>query len=303
MSMNHNSLLEKSDSKDKMTLRHFEYSSKDGVASMADIPYYAFPKLEKISYVKHAFSTREGGVSEGIFRSMNFGFLRGDKPESVRENYHRYACLFGVSENRIVLSHQTHTTNVRVVTEEDAGKGLTRERDYTDVDGLITNVPKLVLGIFAADCVPLLFIDPVHHAIGASHSGWRGTVSRMGAVTLQKMKETYGTDPKDVIAAIGPSICKKCYEVSEDVAERFIKEFYKDSSEIVHDDGINAAGEHKYHLDLWEANRRVLLDAGVRPENISVTDLCTNCHPDIFFSHRFTKGQRGNNGAFIMLTE
>ena len=119
MSMNHNSLLEKSDSKDKMTLRHFEYSSKDGVASMADIPYYAFPKLEKISYVKHAFSTREGGVSEGIFRSMNFSFLRGDKPESVRENYHRYVWLRGVSGSRPGRRHQPHTTNVRVVTEED----------------------------------------------------------------------------------------------------------------------------------------------------------------------------------------
>ncbi|OON87242.1 hypothetical protein BXO88_05085 [Oribacterium sp. C9] len=273
------------------------HTNEDG----SQLQYLQFPAIEKAGIATHAFSTRIGGVSKGIWSSMNLSFTRGDDPKDAYENFHRYAVLFGVSDDRLVLSHQTHTVNVRVVTEEDAGKGLTKERDYTDVDGLITNVPGLVLTVFAADCIPLLFVDPVHKAIGASHSGWRGTVSRMGKVTIEKMAESYGTDPKNLICAIGPSICRNCYEVSEDVAEEFKKVFPGHESEILTDDGLNEQGEHKFHLDLWNANRIVLEEAGVAAKNISMTDICTNCNPDLLFSHRFTNGQRGNNGAFIML--
>lgn len=276
----------------------FKYHTNDDGSTLQ---YLSFPAIEKTGIVTHAFSTRIGGVSKGIWSSMNLSFTRGDDPKDAYENFHRYAVLFGVPDERLVLPYQNHTVNVRVVTEEDGGKGFTRERDYTDVDGLITNVPGLVLTVFAADCVPLLFVDPVHKAIGASHSGWRGTVKRMGKATIEKMKETYGSDPKDIICAIGPSICRNCYEISEDVASEFKKAFPGHEDEILTDDGLNEAGEHKFHLDLWNANRIVLLDAGVPAENLSMTDLCTNCNPELLFSHRFTKGQRGNNGAFIML--
>lgn len=276
----------------------FKYHTNDDGSTLQ---YLSFPAIEKTGIVTHAFSTRIGGVSKGIWSSMNLSFTRGDDPKDAYENFHRYAVLFGVPDERLVLPYQNHTVNVRVVTEEDGGKGFTRERDYTDVDGLITNVPGLVLTVFAADCVPLLFVDPVHKAIGASHSGWRGTVNRMGKATIEKMKETYGSDPKDIICAIGPSICRNCYEISEDVASEFKKAFPGHEDEILTDDGLNEAGERKFHLDLWNANRIVLLDAGVPAENLSMTDLCTNCNPELLFSHRFTKGQRGNNGAFIML--
>ncbi|WP_051671801.1 peptidoglycan editing factor PgeF [Oribacterium sp. P6A1] len=265
------------------------------------LQYLQFPAMEKTGIATHAFSTRIGGASKGIWSSMNLSFTRGDDPKDAYENFHRYAVLFGVPDDRLVLPYQTHTVNVRVVTEEDGGKGFTRERDYTDVDGLITNVPGLVLAIFVADCVPLLFLDPVHKAIGASHSGWRGTVNRMGKATIEKMREIYGTDPKDLLCAIGPSICRNCYEVSDDVASEFKKAFPGRETEILNDDGLNEAGEHKFHLDLWNANRIVMEEAGVRAGNISMTDICTNCNPELLFSHRFTKGQRGNNGAFIML--
>lgn len=265
------------------------------------LQYLQFPSIEKTGIATHAFSTRIGGVSKGIWSSMNLSFTRGDDPKDAYENFHRYAVLFGVPDDRLVLPYQTHTVNVRVVTEEDGGKGFTKERDYTDVDGLITNVPGLVLAIFVADCVPLLFLDPVHKAIGASHSGWRGTVNRMGKATIEKMREIYGTDPKDLLCAIGPSICRNCYEVSEDVASEFKKAFPEHETEILTDDGLNEAGEHKFHLDLWNANRIVMEEAGVRAGNISMTDICTNCNPDLLFSHRFTRGKRGNNGAFIML--
>ncbi len=276
----------------------FKYHTNDDGSTLQ---YLSFPAIEKTGIVTHAFSTRIGGVSKGIWSSMNLSFTRGDDPKDAYENFHRYAVLFGVPDERLVLPYQNHTVNVRVVTGEDGGKGFTRERDYTDVDGLITNVPGLVLTVFAADCVPLLFVDPVHKAIGASHSGWRGTVNRMGKATIEKMKENYGSDPKDIICAIGPSICRNCYEISEDVASEFKKAFPGHEDEILTDDGLNEAGEHKFHLDLWNANRIVLLDAGVPAGNLSMTDLCTNCNPELLFSHRFTKGQRGNNGAFIML--
>ena len=270
-------------------------------ADGSELLYMQIPAIRATGIVEHAFSTRIGGTSQGIFSSMNLRFGHGDEDARVRENFHRMASVLGTDEAHMVLTKQTHTTNVRVVTAADAGYGVVRERPYDDVDGLITDVPGLALGIFAADCVPLLFVDPVHHAIGASHSGWRGTVARMGEVTIRAMQTTYGSVPSDLICAIGPSICRDCYEISEDVAQHFMSAFPGHAREILRDDGLNAAGEHKYHLDLWAANRIVLEEAGVPASQISTTDICTNCNPELLFSHRYTHGSRGNNGVFIML--
>ena len=176
------------------------------------IPVLQFPLLTQSQLVAHGFSTRMGGVSEGKFSTMNFTFTRGDNPDHVMENYNRIARALGVDKDRMVLSYQTHTANVRLVTEEDAGKGIWKERDYKDVDGLITNVPGITLVTFYADCVPLYFVDPVHKAIGLSHSGWRGTVRRMGAVTLKAMEKAFGTKAEEVLCCIGPSICQDCFE-------------------------------------------------------------------------------------------
>lgn len=264
-----------------------------------ELPLLFFPALEETGLVRHCFTTRLGGVSEGIFSSLNLSFTRGDEEDAVRENYRRVARGLGVDYEKIVCSDQTHTTNVRAVTEADAGRGLTRPKGYTDVDGLITNVPGLTLATFYADCVPLYFVDPVHRAIGLSHSGWRGTVARMGEATLRAMRECYGTDSRDVICAIGPSICRDCYEVSADVAEAFKDAFARHEEAILRPEE-GTAGE-KYLLDLWEANRRVLLDAGVPENQISVTDLCTCCNPQLLFSHRASHGKRGNLGAFLSL--
>ncbi|MCD8217197.1 MAG: polyphenol oxidase family protein [Clostridiales bacterium] len=197
------------------------------------LPLLKFPLLEEPNMVRHGFTTRLGGVSEGIFSALNLSFTRGDDPDHVTENYRRLAGALGVDLERIVCSDQTHTTNVRVVTEADAGKGVVRPKDFTDVDGLITDVPGLTLATFFADCVPLYFVDPVHRAIGLSHSGWRGTVARMGEKTLQAMAENYGTRPEEAVCAIGPSICQDCYEVSADVAEIFAQEFAGHEAEII----------------------------------------------------------------------
>ncbi|MCD8299956.1 MAG: peptidoglycan editing factor PgeF [Clostridiales bacterium] len=265
------------------------------------VPLLVFPDLKETGMVKHCFTTRMGGVSDGIFSTLNLSFTRGDDYAAVRENYRRVAEAMGVDLNRMVCSHQTHTTNVRVVTGEDAGKGITVTRDYEDVDGLITDVSDLTLALFFADCVPLYFVDPVHRAIGLSHSGWRGTVNRMGECTLKAMSAAYDTRPGDVICAIGPSICQSCYEVSADVADQFASAFPGHEKEILAFHGTDADGGSKYSLDLWKANEIILLDAGITPDHLSVTDICTCCNSDILFSHRASHGKRGNLGAFLSL--
>ena len=260
------------------------------------VPYLVFPSLENTGLVRHAFSTRLGGCSTGDLATMNLSSTRGDDPENVKENFQRFGAAVGFDPKDLVLSLQTHTTNVRLVTEEDRGKGFTRPRDYKDVDGLITNVSGLVLATFYADCVPLYFVDPVHRAIGLSHSGWRGTVNRMGKATIEAMRMEYGSRPEELRCAIGPSICQDCYEVSGDVAVEFERAFAGHENEI-----LIAKENGKYQLDLWKANEIVLLDAGVLPEHIEITDICTCCNPDLLFSHRASHGKRGNLGAFLCL--
>ena len=263
------------------------------------VPYIQFKNLSATGIVKHGFSTRKGGVSTGIFSSMNLNFKRGDDPDAVLENYRRMAAALNMRVEDMVLSDQTHTTNVRVITEEDRGKGILRPQDYSDVDGMITNVPGIVLVTSYADCVPLYFVDPVRKAIGLSHSGWKGTVGHIGQKTVEKMQEVYGSEPKDIVAAIGPSICQSCYEVSDDVAEAFRANFTADEAA----DSLLDKGNGKYQLDLWKANWYVLTDAGILPEHLSVTDLCTACHPDLLWSHRKTNGQRGGLSAFLSLID
>lgn len=258
--------------------------------------YLTFPAFTETGLVRHLFSTRLGGVSEGCFSSMNLSFTRGDKREAVEENYRRIAAALGCRTEDFVCSDQTHTVNIRKVTESDRGKGVTRAKDYKDIDGLVTDRPGIVLATFFADCVPLYFLDPVKKVIGLAHSGWRGTVEGMGGRMLSVMQKEYGCDRKDILAAVGPSICRDCYEVSEDVAERFREAF----GEAVLYPGKEPG---KYQLDLWKANELVLERAGLMPKQITVTDICTCCNPGLLFSHRASQGKRGNLGAFLMLKE
>lgn len=261
------------------------------------VPYLEFSLLRDSGIVNHGFSTRLGGVSEGCFSSMNLSFDRGDRPEAVQENFRRIGKAIGVECGDMVLSQQTHTTNVRLVTEEDRGKGIVRKRDYTDVDGLITDVPGICLVTTYADCVPLYFADPVKKAIGLSHSGWRGTVGRIGQKTIEKMQQYFGSDPSDILAAIGPSVCMDCYEVSEDVILRFQKVFDKqDWGDLFYE---KPGG--KYQLNLWKANEIIFREAGILPEHVAVTNLCTHCNSSILYSHRAQGERRGNLCAFLAL--
>lgn len=255
------------------------------------VPYLSYPMLENTGIVNHGFSTRLGGVSTGHCATMNISTTRGDDPDAIKENKRRIAAAIGVKVEDFTYTFQTHTTNVAAVEESDRGK------QFMETDGLVTNVPGICLVTFYADCVPLFFVDPVHRAIGLSHSGWKGTVHKMGKVTVERMREKFGTDPSQVVAAIGPSICQECYEVSEDVIEQFRENFRKELWEELFYRKENG----KYQLDLWRANRAVLMEAGIAGERIAVTNVCTHCNPDILFSHRSTGTDRGNLSAFLAL--
>lgn len=265
------------------------------VREKGEVPYLTFPAFENLQGIRHGFSTRLGGVSQGYLSSMNLSFTRGDEESRVRENFRRIGEAIGFCEKDLVFSQQTHTTNVRVVTQKDRGNGYTQPLPYQDVDGLVTGEKGLVLATFYADCVPLFFADPKLRVIGLSHSGWRGTVGKIGCQTVEVMRKEFGCRPEDILAAVGPSICQDCYEVSGDVIEAFQENYEKDCWESL----FYEKAEGKYQLNLWRANELALLEAGILPEHISVTDLCTCCNPDILYSHRASQGRRGNLAAFL----
>ena len=258
--------------------------------------FITFPKLESFGSIKHGFSTRLGGVSEGYFSSMNLSFTTGDARDRVVKNYEIFSNALGIDPKSTVLSRQTHTDNIRIVTAQDCGKGVYKDFDYTDVDALITNVNGVTLVTHSADCCLLVFFDPIKKVIASAHAGWRGTVKEIGLKTVQKMIQSFGCDPKDIIAGIAPSIGKCCYEVDDPVYNEFIKLKYLNIPQI-----FTTKPNGKYMLDLWEANKQILIQSGINPDNIDVTDLCTNCNCKEFHSHRATSGKRGVNALFIQL--
>ena len=279
-----------------------------------EVEYLTFPLLSAQPGIIHAFSTRRGGVSRGIYATMNLSFTRGDEEDRVQENFRRMAAALHTDVEHMVCTYQTHTTNIRRAEMADGGKGIVRERGYTDVDGLVTNDRNLCLVCFFADCVPLYFVDRKHGAIGLAHSGWRGTVAGMGECMVRRMTQEFGTKPEDLVAAIGPSICQDCYEVSEEVAEQFeqlrisIPESDRLLTELV-EQGVYphrqilrpGKGVGKYQLDLWLANLLVLRGAGIPLSGLQVTDVCTCCNSGYLFSHRASQGKRGNLAAFLMM--
>lgn len=260
------------------------------------VPYLTYNSLSEINFINHAFSTRLGGVSEGEFTSMNMAFNRGDNPESVTENYKRICKSAGFDFDSLTASAQDHNTFVRAVTSENKGVGIYKPRDLQSVDALITNEKGVTLVTYYADCTPLFFVDTKQKAIGLAHAGWRGTVGRIGEKVVNKMTELYGTNPADIVAAIGPAISICCYEVDKPCADNFYALSDLDSSRFVFpkDNG-------KYMIDLLETNRQILVAAGVKNENITVSDVCTNCNSELLWSHRATKGKRGTMSAFMCI--
>lgn len=282
----------------EMSFHYTNDNRSTRIRTVKGVTYVSFPLLEREGVVC-AFTTRLGGVSKGDCTSMNLSFTRGDAEEDVRENYRRIGECLGIDMDQAVLSHQVHKTDLYMVTEEDKGRGILpgKERLF-EIDGLMTREKGIPLVTFFADCVPLIFYDPVKRVIATSHSGWKGTVGKIGAKTVEAMEEKMGCRREDILAVIGPSICQNCYEVSEDVALQFEAAFTGEQYEKM----IIKKANGKYQLDLWKANEYILMDAGIKKEHLAVTDLCTCCNPDFFFSHRASQGKRGNLSVILCLT-
>ncbi|MGM9521039.1 MAG: peptidoglycan editing factor PgeF [Oscillospiraceae bacterium] len=242
----------------------------------------------------HAFTTRSGGVSTGIFESLNLGENRGDETENVIENYRRLKAALGITGG-LVFTKQVHGTEVRRVTREDLREPF--EPLKYEADGLMTDIPELPLIIFTADCIPILFFDPVKRAVAASHAGWRGTVADIAGVTVRSMEREFGCMPENIRAAIGPGIGRCCFETGEDVSEAVFNLLGKDGENFIRP----SKNSQKFMVDLKGVNRRLLIRAGVRAENIAVSDECTMCLHDKYWSHRFTRGERGSQASVIML--
>ena len=276
---------------------------KDYKSGNHTVPLIESPLLQEIRGLRHGFSTRKGGVSKEHLSSLNLGFNLGDEREKVLENFRILGSLFEAKPEDFVLTQQTHSVNVLRVGKEDRGKGIFRERNYTDVDALITNEEGVILTAFSADCVPILFYDKGHRAIASCHSGWRGTHGRILARVIEAMQREFSSKPEEIYIAIGPSICKNCYEVSEDVGEAFLEAFPALREETKNVSPIERVSEEKFHIDLWELNRIIALEAFIPPENISISGYCTMERPDLFFSHRYSQGKRGVQGAFISLNK
>ena len=265
------------------------------------LPLIEAPLLQDFPGLRHGFATRKGGVSREHLSSLNFGFSLGDDRENVIENFRIMGQVLGGEAEDFVLTRQTHSVNVRRVGRADRGKGIFRERDYTDVDALMTNEEGVILTAFSADCVPILFYDKGKRVIASCHSGWRGTHGRILAEVIKAMEEEFSSNPEEIYIAIGPSICKSCYEVSYDVGEAFLEAFpiLDDKS----DSPVERVSKEKFHIDLWELNRIIALECFIPPENISISGYCTMENPDLFFSHRYSQGKRGVQGAFICLNK
>ena len=238
----------------------------------------------------HCFTTRFGGVSQGALSSMNLAIKLDETDENVQRNFEILGAELGFGIRDLVLTRQTHSDIVRTVTRNDCNGCF--HRDYPEWDALVTNSPGVALTVFTADCTPLLFHDPVTGAIGAAHAGWRGTVSAIGVKTVAAMVQNFGCKAEDIHVAIGPNIGFCHFETDADVPDALLAAFGEEIRPY-----IRSAG-NKYFVDLKEINALILRRAGVR--HIEISDACTMCQPDRFWSHRVTGGNRGSQGALIV---
>lgn len=257
------------------------------------VPFFRVSFLERQAPVKAIFSTRQGGKSEGIYRSLNLGFHVGDEYDKVLANRETLALATGLPLERWVIGEQVHGAKVAVVHKDYAGSGAQDpSTTLKGVDALITREKDLVLVAFFADCVPVYLLDIKRRAIGLVHAGWKGTAYKVAARTVEHMKEAFGSQGRDCWAVIGPSIGPCCYEVGPEVVESF--KGFPGAGDI-----LKPGEGGRLRLDLWEANRLTLLEVGLLPERVAVAGLCTACHPDIFFSHRRSGGRTGRLAALF----
>lgn len=274
-----------------------------------DLIYYRFTSLATCDDLVHAVSTRLGGVSTGHLATLNLSYSVGDDPMAVVENRQRLAAALGLALDDWVAASQVHGSRVALVGAAERGRGAYQQASaLPETDALITAQPGLLLSLRLADCVPILLFDPAHHAVGLAHAGWRGTVAHVAAATVQAMTAAFGSRADDLWAGIGPAIGPCCYAIGGDVAGQ-VQAALPWATEVLDE---RPGGSPRYitdsamyrgslYLDLWEANRRALLAAGLRPKHIEVAALCSACHTEEFYSHRAERGRTGRFGAVIGL--
>ena len=254
------------------------------------VKFLEFELYKNIDWFRHCFSTRIGGVSTGCHSSLNFR-PKGDTAENLIENYKRICAAASLSFDGLTFSYQEHGANIRAITSDDCGKGLHKERDYSNIDGLITIEPSITLTTFYADCTPIFLADPIARAIGLVHAGWRSTHLEIAKTAVREMTKEYGSKPEYILAGIGPSICYSCFEVDKPVYEQFA-----DYTEYTAPK-LDVRG--KYLIDLKGINRKMLINSGLKEENIEVSPLCTKCNENLFYSHRRDGDNRGSMAAFM----
>jgi YfiH family protein len=250
---------------------------------LGDLTCFQFPALAALPWLRHAVSTRLGGVSTGHLATLNLGGRVGDSAEAVTENRRRLLATTGLPPAPWAGAQQVHGTTIARVGPEGG--------TFHGCDGLVTSAPGVALLILIADCPCLAIVDPVHRAIALGHAGWRGTVAGMAGALVNRLVMEFGAQPDQLLAAISPSIGPCCYEVGEDVVAHLRMARPHDWPALLR------PGRHtKPHLDLWETNRRMLIAAGLRPANISVAGICNACQPALFYSHRRDQGRTGRYG-------
>lgn len=254
----------------------------------------SFPRFGHPTLLRHAISTRVGGVSRGSYQSMNISYKVSDDPLRVEENRKLLSRSLGINLDKAVYLTQVHSDKVFKLDNSNLPR---KSEPLGEGDALITNLPHVPISILVADCLPVLFYDQVHKAIGLAHAGWRGTAAQIAVKTLKAMTEAYGTNPSDVRVVLGPAIGACCYEVGLDVKKKF--------DSFVHDgDILEQSGKVHWKLNIPEANARQLLEAGVSREHLIRSNLCTVDYINLFYSHRADASPdrpTGRFGAFMML--
>lgn len=258
-----------------------------------DFKYITFPSFEKYNDITHGFTTRYGGVSNGPFESMNIGFSTGDSDENVTRNIEIMAEKFNIKTDDIVATNQTHTNTIKYINEEYKGM-VFEESPFTDVDGIYTDRKNIALMSFHADCTPIFYYDPVKKVVALAHAGWKGTLLNITGKMVRTFVNDFNSDPSHIQTAIGPSLDMNCFEVDKDVADMFLTE-NKDFEQFMKIKGP------KFHFNLWEINKYLLMKEGIKEDNIEVSGLCTKCNNDMFFSHRGQGGKRGLLAGVIMM--
>ena len=259
------------------------------------VPFLVSDGFRAAGGVAHGFSTRLGGVSEGIFSSLNLGTARGDDPACVAENYRRFCAAIGADASHLVTSSQVHGDVIRTVSPDDVKTDLFRPNSY-ECDGLITDKPGLTLTVFTADCIPVLLYDPVRRVIAAVHAGWRGTAQNIAGKAVKKMQADYGCRPEHILAAIGPGISRCCFETHADVPDAMTAALGDLAAPHIFplDNG-------KFAVDLKEINAALITGCGVSADHVEISSDCTACLHETYWSHRVTQGQRGSQAAMIQL--